>query len=160
MVRNHVLRLRSHITVKLISDHISNDIPPQMKILNTVINPLNFTTVQASTQYLGTYCICMRGSRNFRQGGSRSILQKKALTFFVFFLSSAYLSEVKQLISKKTIIFQGSRGGPTFSRVTRVQLLIPYRNPYNLWFSRGGGGGGGVRIPCPPPSGSALDMGI
>ena len=24
----------------------------------------------------------------------------------------------------------------------RVQLLIPYRNPYNLGFSRGGGGGG------------------
>ena len=34
--------------------------------------------------------------------------------------------------------FQG-RGG--------VQLLIPYRNPYNLWFSRGGGGSG---PPVPP----------
>ena len=31
-----------------------------------------------------------------------------------------------------------------------VQLFIPYRNPNNLWFSRGGG----VRTPC-PPSGSA-----
>ena len=31
-----------------------------------------------------------------------------------FFSSSAYFTEVKWLISKKTIIFQGSRGGPTF----------------------------------------------
>ena len=32
-------------------------------------------------------------------------------------------------------IFQG---GPTFSRGGGVKLLIPYRNPYYLWFSRGG----------------------
>ena len=37
-------------------------------------------------------------------------------TLTTFFLSSAYFTEVKWLISKKTIIFQGSRGGPTFSR--------------------------------------------
>ena len=76
-----------------------------------------------------------------------------------FFQSSAYFTEVKWFISKKTIIFQGSRGGPTFSR--EVQL-----------FPAGGGGGGsnclfpiethitfdfpgGVQTPC-PPSGSAL----
>ena len=48
---------------------------------------------------------------------------------------------IKWLISKKTIIFQGSRRGPTFSSGGGggVQLLIPYRNPYNLWFSRGSG---------------------
>ena len=45
-------------------------------------------------------------------------------------------------------IFQGG-GGPTFSR--GVQLLIPYRNPYNLCFSRG------VRTPCPPPPPPSLD---
>ena len=43
-------------------------------------------------------------------GGVRVNLTKKALTF------SAYFTEVKWFISKKTIIFQGSRGGPTFSR--------------------------------------------
>ena len=53
---------------------------------------------------------------------------------FCFFLSSAYSTEVKWLISKKTIIFQGSRG---------VQLFP------------GGGGGGGSGPPV-PPSGSAL----
>ena len=34
-VRNLVLRLRSRVAV--ISEHISDDIPPQMKILNMVI---------------------------------------------------------------------------------------------------------------------------
>ena len=63
----------------------------------------------------------MRGSRNFRQGVQVS-LTKKALTFFFFF--SSYFTEFKWSISKKSIIFQGSRGGPTFSR----------------------GGGGGVQL--------------
>ena len=46
-------------------------------------------------------------------------------------------------------IFQG---GPTFSR-WGVQLLIPYRNPYNYITCDFPGG---VRTPC-PPSGSALE---
>ena len=40
-------------------------------------------------------------------------------------------------------IFPGGGGDPTFSR--RIQLLIPYRLPYNLCFSSG------VRVPCPTP---------
>ena len=44
-------------------------------------------------------------------GGQGQSDKKKALTTFL-----AYFTEVKWLISKKTIIFQGSRGGPTFSR--------------------------------------------
>ena len=35
-VENQVLRLRLRIAIKLISDGIPDDIPPQMKILNTV----------------------------------------------------------------------------------------------------------------------------
>ena len=89
---------------------------------------------------LGLCCLFMRGSRNFVRG-SRSIWQKSSDN--VFFLSLFYRSQM--LMSKKTICFQGSRGGPTFSR-GGVQLLIPYRNPYNVWFSRGGGG----QTPCPP----------
>ena len=49
------------------------------------------------------------------------------------------------------ILFQGSRGAPTFfpgggvqlflrGGGMGVQLLIPYRNPYNLCFFRVGGG--------------------
>ena len=75
----------------------------------------------------------MHGSRNFHQGaGGPGQSDKKALTFFVFFSP--------QLILLKS---NGSRGGPTFSRRGGgvqpfpgggggVQLLIPYRNPYNL----------------------------
>ena len=51
----------------------------------------------------------MRGSRNFRQGGGGGVqvnLTKKLTTFF--FYSSAYFTEGKWLISKRTINFQGS----------------------------------------------------
>ena len=41
------------------------------------------------------------------------------------------------------MLFQGSRGGPTFSRGSNLFQGGPnanfYRNPYNLCFSRGGG---------------------
>ena len=56
----------------------------------------------------------MRGSRSFRQGGPGQSDKKSPDN--VFFKSSAYFKEVKWLISKKTIIFQGSRRGPIFSR--------------------------------------------
>ena len=46
-------------------------------------------------------------------------------------------------------ILQGGGGGPTFSR--GVQLLIPYRNPYNFNGDILGGGGG------PDPLSSPLD---
>ena len=67
-------------------------------------------------------------------GGGPGQSHKKALTtlflFFLFFLSSVYFTDVKWLISKKTIIFQGFRGGPTFSRGGGGVQLFP-----------GGGGG-------------------
>ena len=79
----------------------------------------------------------------FVRGGPGQADKKKLWHRFFFFKSLAYFTEVKWSISKKSITFQGSRGGPTFSRGVQlfpggVQLLIPYRNPYNLWFSRGG----------------------
>ena len=75
--------------------------------------------------------------------GSRSIWHiKKALTTF----SSTYFTEVQLLLSKKTIICHGSTGCGTFSRgggvqlfTGGVQLLFPYRNPYNVIFQGGGG---------------------
>ena len=109
------------------------------------------------------YCYCMeswfllphsqlmRGSRNFRQGGVQVSLTKKSsdvfFFFFFFFFLVLSLFYRSQMVNFKEIyhfsIFQGSRGGPTFSRGVQlfpggVQLLIPYRNPYILWFSRGG----------------------
>ena len=53
---------------------------------------------------------------------------KKSSDVFGFFWSSAYFTEVKWSISIKFIIFQGTRGGPTFSRGGGPT------------FSRGGGG--------------------
>ena len=99
-------------------------------------------------------------------GGVQVSLTKKALTTFFFLLVLSLFSEVKWSISNKSIIFQGSRGGPTFSM--RVQL-----------FPGGGGGGGGGGSNClfpiethmtcdfpggsgppVPPSGSALVINI
>ena len=75
----------------------------------------------------------MCGSRNFRQGGGGGggsgpgqTDKKKA----IFFFSPQLILQ----ISKKSILFQGSRGGPTFSRGGPT-------------FSRGGGGGVSNRNP-------------
>ena len=59
----------------------------------------------------------LRGSRNIRGGGGgvQVSLTKKLWKVFFLVLSLHYFIEVKWLISKKTIIFQGSWGGPTFS---------------------------------------------
>ena len=96
----------------------------------------------------------MRGCRNFRQGGrgSRSICHKKISdNVFLVLLVVRHLFYRIWFISKKIITsevpeglqhFSRGGGGPTFSR--GIQLLIPYRIPYNLCFSRG------VRAPCPP----------
>ena len=74
-------------------------------------------------------------------GGGPRQSDKKNLTalfvcfcFLLFSKSSAYFTEVKWLISKRNIIFQGSGGGPNFSRGGGGgwQLLTPYRNPNNL----------------------------
>ena len=54
----------------------------------------------------------MRGSRNFCQWGSRPDCQKTALTAVFFRCTVVY----QWFISKKTLIFQGFSGGPTFSR--------------------------------------------
>ena len=71
----------------------------------------------------------------FVRGGSRSVWQKKLWQRFLV-LSLFYRS---QMVNFKEIyhfsnFFRGGGGGGG------GQLLIPYRNPYNLWFSRGGGG--------------------
>ena len=93
-------------------------------------------------------------------GGSRPDCQKTVLTCF-FFYSSTYFSFYRgcqMVISKKTIIFHGFRGG---GNICQGVQLFPvggggggggrrgpnanfYRNPYNLWFSWGG-----VRTPYP-----------
>ena len=73
----------------------------------------------------------MGGSRNFRQGGPGQSDKKSSDN--VFFSPQLILQKSNGQFSKKSIIF------PTFFRGVQhfpggggVQLLIPYRNPYNL----------------------------
>ena len=93
----------------------------------------------------------MRGSRNFVQGGggSRSIWQKSSDNLFLVF--SLFYSR-KWLISKKTIIFQGSRGVQHFPG-GGVQLFprwgVPIAYSYRKYITCDFPGE--VRTPCPPP---------
>ena len=102
------------------------------------------------------YCLIHARIQEFSSGGVQVSLTKKSSDVVVFLfiflvLSLFYRSQMVNLkeiyhfsrFQRGSNIFQG---GPTFSR--GVQLLIPYRNPYNLWISRGGGGSG---PPAPPP---------
>ena len=80
--------------------------------------------------------------QEFSSGGRvQASLTKKKSSDNVFFWSSAYFNEVKLLIFKEIYnflrlqrgsnIFQGGGGVQLFPG-GGVQLLIPYRNPYNL----------------------------
>ena len=103
----------------------------------------------------------MRGSRNFRQlgGGGDGVQVNLAFKkssddafLFLFFSPQLILQKSSGFFHRKLLLprFQWGwnifQGDPTFNR--GVQLLFPYRNPYNLWFSRGSG-------PPAPLSGSA-----
>ena len=88
----------------------------------------------------------MRGSRNFCQGGggfSRPDCQKPVLTcvFLDLTLFHSFYRGCPMVISKKTIIFHGFRGGG--GNICQEVQLFPggggggpnanfYRNPYNL----------------------------
>ena len=90
----------------------------------------------------------MRAFRNFRHGGGggggiqntgTSIWPKKnsdsvvcLFLFFAFFLVLGLFYGSQMVNFKEKYHFQGSGGGPNFSRGGWVQLLTPYRNPNNL----------------------------
>ena len=112
-------------------------------------------------QYNILFCILtvgkhgtVRGSRNDHQGGEGpGQSDKKALTTIFLVLSLFYRS---QMVNFKEIYrFSRLQIGSNFFQGVQlfpggVQLLIPYRNPFNLWFSRGG------PDHLLPPSGPAL----
>ena len=98
------------------------------------------------------------GSTNFRHGGrgggggvhvnmtKKNLWAERCMfLFFAFFLVLGLFYRSQMVNFKVKYHFSWFQGGPTFSRGGGVQLLIPYRNPNNLWFS-----GGGVRTHCPP----------
>ena len=126
--------------------------------------------IKISTSYRQqhNYIYIMRGSRNFFSGGgggggaSRPDSQKTVWTMFlvvVFFSPQLILQFTEGVqwfyyrenytfprIKRGSNIFQG---GPNFFQGGPNAF---YRNPYNMWFSRGGGGVSGPHI---PPSGTA-----
>ena len=97
------------------------------------------------------------GGGGQRQSDKKNKLWQRCLFVFVFFfafflvLGLFYRSQMVNFKEKYNFsrfrrgskFFQGGGGGGG-------QLLTPYRNPNNLWFSRG------VQTPWPLPSGSAL----
>ena len=87
----------------------------------------------------------MRGSRNFCQGGGGGGVQvsltKKALaTFFFLVLSLFYSSQINGPFQRNLSFFKVPEwvqhfpggGGSNIFQGGGVQLLIPYRKPYNL----------------------------
>ena len=91
----------------------------------------------------------MHGSRNLCQGGSRSVW------CFFFFSTQLILQKSNGQFQRNLSFFKVPEGGPSFSREGPILNCLFHRNPYNLWFSRGGGSG-----PPVPPSGSALALHI
>ena len=75
----------------------------------------------------------MRGSRNFCQGGVQVSLTKKALRFFfMFFSPHLILQKSNGHFQRNLSFFKIPEGPQLFPGGGGVQLLIPYRNPYNL----------------------------
>ena len=100
----------------------------------------------------------MRRSKNFRQGGGGPGQSDKKISDNVFFVLVLSLFYRSQMVNFKEIYhFQGSRGGPTFSRGGGgVQLLpggggsnclFPIETHITCDFFAGGGGSG---PPVPP----------
>ena len=92
------------------------------------------------------------GRRGPRQSDKKTLRALFVSCCFFLVLGLFYRRQMVNFKEKKSFfkvlegvqIFPGGGGG---------ELLIPYRNPSNLWFSRGGGSGPPAP---PPPSGSAL----
>ena len=75
-----------------------------------------FTTMLLHIPYCEKFIACADPGI-FVRGVQVSLAKKSSdNVFFVFFLSSAYFTEVKWSTSKKSNIYQGSRWGPSFSR--------------------------------------------
>ena len=124
-------------------------------IITTVITFIEIPNSDWSRTVIWSHWPVFHFSMNpvrIHEGGSTSIWQKKLwqrCLFFAFFLvlGLVYRSQMVnfkekyhfsrfrrgvQIFPGGSNFFQGGGGG--------VRLLIPYRNPNNLWFSRGGSG--------------------
>ena len=90
----------------------------------------------------------MRGSRIFSRGSRPNVQKTVSTTFFFCLLFCPQLSLQRGsngFITEKTILFKGSRGGPTFSRGVQlspggIQMLISIETYITCDFPGGGGG--------------------
>ena len=77
----------------------------------------------------------MRGSRNFHQGGGPGQSDKKALTT-IFFSPQLILQKSNGQFQRNLSFLRLQMGSNFFQGVQLfpggVQLLIPFRNPFNL----------------------------
>ena len=86
-----------------------------------------------------------------RQSDKKQYSDSVVCLFFAFFLVLGLFYRSQMVNFKEKYHFSRfRRGSKFFQGGGGGQLLTPYRNPNNLWFSRG------VRTPRPLPSGSAL----
>ena len=84
--------------------------------------------------------MAMRRSRNFRQGGPGQSDKKSSDVFFFFFSPQLILQKSDGQFQRNLSFFKVPEGvqhfpgggGSKFFQGRGVQLLIPYRNPYNL----------------------------
>ena len=85
----------------------------------------------------------MRGSKNFSRGGGGGGLTKKSSVnvFFCFFFSPQLILQKSNSQFQRNLSILRFQRGPNISRGVQlfpggggggVQVLIPYRNPYNL----------------------------
>ena len=82
-------------------------------------------------------------------GGGRGQTARKWSVFLVLNLFYSLQRDPMISLQRGVSIFQEGGGKTSFGGGGGSNANF-YRNPYNLWFSRGGGGGGGVWTPIPP----------
>ena len=82
--------------------------------------------------------------QEFSSGGPGQA-EKSSDNVFVFFSPQPILQKLNGQFHRNLSFFKVPEGSNIFQG---GPIAFPYRNPYNLWFSKGGGS----------PSGSALDV--
>ena len=88
-------------------------------------------------EFLFSIDTCVDPGIFVRGGPGQSDKKSSDNVFFFFFLVLSLFHRSQMVNFKENYRFSCSGGGPTYSRGVQlfsggVQLLIPYRNPYNL----------------------------
>ena len=100
-------------------------------IIDSIISVVSYMT--ELSRYKSDY-ICHARIQEFSSGGVQVSLTKKGLTtfFFFFFSPQLILQKSNGQFQRNLSFFKVPEGVQYFPGGRGVQLLIPYRNPYNL----------------------------